>query len=315
MSDLFILLAGIVILLIGVGALMAKENGTERSGRVVFVGCMVAACICFGLAFSFRLGANEVGIPVSVGRIGAPQGPGGMHVKAPWTNIEKLSVLPYTADAIDVRLRTNEGGEFAARFTPRWHTTKDAATDLYRNRRTSDEATITKQVVNPLLGGMASEIAKTLDNDATLDAKGAVIRQGVTNTSTLTFARTVQDVLTPRLLTKGIVLDDLTINGDFTLSDTMRSALANLAASKSRTKNAVQDVQTAVQEAAAAKARAAGARDATAEIPATVTAQQVAMYCAQVWAAEAKRATEKGVSLYTVPCGSAASTAGILVGK
>ena len=40
---------------------------------------------------------------------------------------------------------------------------------------------------------------------------------------------------------------------------------------------------------------------------------QIQVYCANVWRDEIRRATEKGVAVYTTPCGST-SGAGVLVG-
>lgn len=117
----------------------------------------------------------------------------------------------------------------------------------------------------------------------------------------------MQDTLAPKLAAKGIVLDEVAVVGDWALSDAMRSQLASLAASKARTQVAQQDRLTAEAEAAAARERAGAAGN----IP-SLSPQQVTVYCANVWRDEVRRATEKGVPVYTVPCGSAGG--GVLVG-
>lgn len=303
--DVVLLILGVIVAFVGIAAVFLAEN--RGTGVVTLAGCGAVTAILFSLAFTYTLGANEVGIEVARGKIGTTEGPGGWHGKAPWTKVEKLTVLPYTADAADITLRTKDGGEFAARFIPRWHTDQARAVSLYRQTRTGDEGDITRRIIDPLLSGIASDTAKTLRNDNTLDATGKVTEEGVASMSTLTFGKRVKDALAPLLEQKGILLDDVTISGDFTLSDAMRAQLANLAASKAKTQVALQDEQTAKAEAAASRERATAANS----IP-TLSPAQVSVYCAQLWAAEARRATEKGVALYTSPCG--ASNAQVLIG-
>lgn len=304
--DIVILIVGIVAALVGIAALFSREL-TKAAGVTAFVGASLVAGICFVLAFSYRLGANEVGVQITFGKIGSVEGPGGLHTKAPWTDVQKLSVYPFTANPVDYTLRNKDGGEFAARFVLRWHTDKARAVALYQQHRTSDEQQITDRVVAPLLSGVASDTAKALRNENVLDAKGTVVEEGVATMSTLTFAKRVQDALAPKLSAKGVILDEVSIVGDWALSDAMRGQLANLAASKARTQVAAQDRLTAEAEAAAARERAGAAGN----IP-SLTPQQVQVYCANVWRDEIRRATEKGVPVYTTPCGTPG--AGVLVG-
>lgn len=308
MAGVIAAVSGVIFILIGLTGLKAKTppgKGTHRGATVTVL--FVVGGLLLGVGFSYRLGANEVGVPVTFGRIGTPTGPGGIYLKRPWTSVEKMTVLPYTPDEdADVTLRTADGGQFSARFRARWHTTREAAADLYRNRRTSDEATITKQVVQPLLAGVASERAKALGNDATYDPNDStkVIIQGVATTSPLAFGRQVQDALAPLLAEKGIVLDDVIVVGDFTISKEMNDALNAQAAQRAKTKRAREDVATAKQEADAARERAAGQSDAIAKIPVTLTPAQAQVLCSRTWAEEVRRATEKGIAMYTNPCGS-----------
>jgi hypothetical protein len=305
--DTVLFVIGALIALIALGALFAAES--KAAGVTAFVGGALVAAICFGLAFTYRLGANEVGVQITFGKIGTVEGPGGLHSKAPWTDVQKMTVYPFTANPIDYTLRNKDGGEFAARFQPRWHTDADHAVALYKQHRTSDEQQVTDKVVNPLLSGVASDTAKVLRNENVLSPDGkTVVEEGVATMSTLTFAKRVQDALAPKLAEKGIILDEIAILGDWSLSDAMRAQLASLAASKARTQVAQQDAVTAQAEVAAAKARAGAAGN----IPA-LTQQQVQVYCANVWRDEVRRATEKGVPVYTVPCGDS-SGAGVLVG-
>lgn len=303
--DTILFAAAILAVVLAVAAFLILED--RKEGATVFAGFTFIGAVLIALSVTYTLGANEVGIEVNRGRIGSTQGPGGWHTKAPWTKVEKLTVLPYTADPVDIAMRNGDGGEFSARFIIRWHTDADRAVTLYQQTRTDDEGDITTRIIRPLLAGVASDLANTYGNDSTLDAAGKVARQGVASASPLTFGRQVRDALAPLVAAKGILLDEVAIDGAFTLSDKMRAQLDALAASKARTQVALQDEQTAKAEAAAAAERAKAANS----IPA-LGAQQVQVYCAQLWAAEARRATEKGVPLYTSPCGDGETS--ILVG-
>lgn len=307
--DIVILIVGILAVLVAFGALFGSED--KGMGVLAFIGAALVAGICFVLAFSYRLGANEVGVLITFGKIGAVEGPGGLNSKAPWTDVQKMSVLPFTSNPVDYKLRNKDGGEFSARFVTRWHTDKTNAVALYKQHRTSDEQQITDKVVNPLLSGVASDTAKGLRNENIIGPDGkTVVEEGVATMSTLAFAKRVQDILAGKLAQKGIVLDEVAVVGDWALSDAMRSQLASLAASKARTQVAQQDRLTAEAEAAAARERAGAAGN----IP-SLSPQQVEVYCANVWRDEVRRATEKGVPVYTVPCGPTGNDVLIGAGK
>ena len=201
--DVILLIIGAIAALIGFGMLFgAKPKSVGVTG---FVGCALVACIAAALAFSYRLAPNEVGVSITFGKIGSVEGPGGLHSKAPWTSVQKMTVYPFTADPVDYTLRNKDGGEFAARFVVRWHTDAEHAVALYKQNRTSDEQEITNKVVNNLLSGIASDTAKGLRNENVMAADGkTVTEEGVATMSTLVFAKRVQEALAPKLAAKGI---------------------------------------------------------------------------------------------------------------
>jgi hypothetical protein len=314
--DVFLFIVGIVLLLAGLFAFL----GSARN-RLAGVGALtvftVLAGLCMGGAFTYTLKANEIGLEVARGRIGDAVGPGGnptgilgTYTKAPWSTVEKFSSLPYTGDALDQTLRTRDGSEFGVRMIPRWHTDAQHVQTLYRQaNRTSDEGEITKKIVHLYLKGVAGDVANSIPTDNVVDVQtGKITEFGVANLSTTEFGKRISTKLQPVLEAKGIVLDEIVVDGAINPSDKMKDKLEALAASRNRTQVAINDEATAAAEARAAQARAGSASS----VP-NLTPQQLAYACAQLWAQEARRATEKGVALYTSPCATAGS-AGILVG-
>lgn len=306
--DLILTLLGGAFVLIAVIAAAGMFKGRDGAGSS-FAGASFLAAICLFFGLSYTLGANEVGLEITRGVINEePVGPGGLHAKGPLTKVEKFSILPYTGGDVDLQMTNLDGGTFGLRVTPRWHASEDKVVDLFKSRRTSDESEIEEKILRPLLSGHANDVAKQYSNSTVYTPDGkAIVSEGVPTMSTLDFTKKVFDLVAPQLLESGIVLDSLTPTGKVSVSEQMQQAINENAASREKTKNATQDVLTAKQEALAAKERANGARDAATALPASLTPEQVQVLCMQAWQTEMKRATEKGVPVYTVPCGAAST--------
>lgn len=321
--DQFLLLVGAVVFLVGIGAFFTAKS------KAAGVGALTLMTIIGGLlmagAFTYTLKANELGLEISRGRIGQSTGPGGneggllgTYTKSPFTTVEKFSSLPYTGESVDVPMRSRDGGDFSARLTPRWHTDSQMVTGpdgkqvsnlelLYRNaNRTSDEGEITKNLVHLYLRNAAGDVANTIPTDNVLDKEGKVVETGVPNLSVTALADLIETKAKTELAKKGILLDEVVIQGKLVLSPKMQAQLDDLSAARVRTQVALQDKATATAEADAARERS----NVATSIPNLTPGQQIA-YCAQLWATESRRATEKGIPLYTAPCAS--GSAGVLV--
>ena len=324
--DQLMFFIGVVIFLLGFLTFFGAKD--KRSGVGALVLCTVAGGLLLTGSLTYTLKANELGLEISRGRIGESTGPGGnpggflgTYGKSPFTSVEKFSSLPYTGDSIDVAMRSRDGGDFSARLTPRWHTDAALVTDptlipadrkeitnlelLYRQaNRTSDEGEITKKIVHLYLRNAAGDIANKIPTDNVLDAKGKeVVEFGVPNLSVTELAAQIRDKAKTELAKKGVILDEVVIEGKLNLSEKMQAQLDNLAAARTRTQVAIADEATAASEARAAVARAGQVTS----IP-NLTPGQRDAYCAQIWAQEARRATEKGIPLYTSPCSTGANT-------
>lgn len=316
--DLALAVVGIVLLAAGVIFLLGAESkSTGIGGLSAFT---LIAALCLSGAFTYTLKANELGLEISRGRIGEATGPGGnpdglfgAYTKSPLTTVEKFSSLPYTGEPVDVAMRSRDGGDFSGRFTPRWHTDANVAKIpgpdgkpitnlelLYRQaNRTSDEAEITRKIVHLYIRNAAGDVANGIPTDSVYNDKGQVVETGVPNLSVTTFAELVKTKVTPELEKKGIILDEIVVEGKFNLSEKMQAQLDALSASRTKTRIALEDESTANAEARAAKARAGAATS----VP-NLTPEQAQIFCVQVWAGEMRRATEKGVPVYTNPCTS-----------
>ncbi len=288
------ILAGILILLglvtLG-GASAQREAQVKSGGRMVAAAFLIFGISLIGFKTFFYVSATEVAVPITFGNVGAPVGPGGMHVKAPWTSIETLPVRPFTLpEDIQVSARTSQGGNVIAKFGARWQVDKNDAGKVYLQVRTGDEEKISKDLVEKSLATAVGNVYVKYDNStattARVQAEGEVLAE--VNRLLDSYGVNVTQVFL-----RQVDPDEKT-----------RDSLNRLSAAKNETLIATQKVETAKQEALAAQAQAVGAKDATAQIPASLTPQQVTLYCAQLWAQAQADATAKGTTLWTTPCGT-----------
>lgn len=263
-----------------------------------FVG-VGGAFIAFGLLIlilcSFTLvKATEVGIPVAFGKVGKPMA-AGVHWTKPWVSVETYPIRPLTTEQT-VDVRTSEGGKVTARVAARWVVIEEKASETYFQARTGDENAIQEKIVDPNLRQAVNTVysAKTnvdAANDRT-DAPGKILTEA------------------NRLLADyGIKMSTVLLRQVDPDEQTAR-AVASYAAEQQKTRIAEQATKTAEQEAARNKVSAEGVKDAAAQLPSGLSEQQVALLCAQAWERVAASAVEKGVALYTAPCGGSVAVAG-----
>ncbi len=163
---------GLVLLVVGaILAVIGKlkvDGGPGRNGiitppRVVrfrTAGVALAAIgVVVAIGSSARLvGATDVGVPVTLGKIGQPLGPG-IHLVAPWTQVNSFSTRLQQSDMSQtigegdrtttdgIEVLSSEGGRMVLDVTVRYAVNKESAGDLFR--RVGSMTGIRENVVRP----------------------------------------------------------------------------------------------------------------------------------------------------------------------
>lgn len=277
-----------------VGAARVKNDKEVKSTLRIAGGVLVVlALLVFGFKTIYYVSATEVGVPVTLGKVGAPVS-SGVHFKSPLTSIETLPVRPFTLpEDIQISVRTSQGGNVVAKYGARWVVDPKEAGNVYLQVRTGDEEKISKDLVEKSLATAVGNVYVKYDNATATTSRVQAETEVMTEVNRLLDPYGVK---VTQVFLRQVDPDDKT-----------KDSLNKLSAAKNETLIAEQKVQTAQQEAAAAQARAKGAQEATAQIPRDLTPQQVTLYCAQLWAQAQQDATEHGQTLWTTPCGSGSS--------
>jgi regulator of protease activity HflC (stomatin/prohibitin superfamily) len=299
------ILAGILLLLaliVAIGAGGNKDDQVKGGGRLIAVVLFVVAILLLAFKSFFYVSATEVAVPITFGNVGTPVGPGGLHTKAPWTSIETLPVRPFTLpEDIQVSARTSQGGNVIARFGARWQVDKNDAGKVYLQVRTGDEEKISKDLVEKSLATAVGNVYVKYDNSTATTSRVQAETEVLAEVNRLLDSYGVN---VTQVFLRQVDPDEKT-----------KDSLNRLSAAKNETLIATQKVATATQEALAAAEAAKGAQKATAEIPNNLTAQQVTLYCAQLWAQAQSDATNKGTTLWTTPCGGASGATPLVNAK
>lgn len=295
--------------LILIGVLAARflevKDINRKATRVpgIILGCFLAALgLCLMLFKStFFISSTEIGVPITFGKLGAPV-ESGVHVKAPWTSVVTLPIRPYALpEDIKIVAQTSQGNVVTTVYGGRWEVDAKNAGATYLQVRSGDEGKISKELVEKSLGAAILNVYVKYDNQtatrARVEAEGAVFTEA-------------NRILAPY----GVRMTQVFLRS-VTPDEKTRQALEKVSAAKSETEIAEQKVLTAKQEALAAAEAAKGAKAAAGEIPSNLTATQVQIYCAQLWANAVEAATEKGVPLWTTPCAAGSSATPLVQAK
>lgn len=163
---------GLVLALVGLGlAVVGKfkvAGGPARNGvlnpprqiRARSAGVAIAAVgVVIAIGSSVRLvAATDVGVPVTLGKIGQPLGPG-VHLVSPWTQVNAFSTRLQQSDMSQtvgegdrtttdgIEVLSSEGGRMVLDVTVRYAVNKESAGDLFR--RVGSMVGIRENVVRP----------------------------------------------------------------------------------------------------------------------------------------------------------------------
>lgn len=273
------------------------EAATIRFGMTIvgFVAIGIAAMALFLSSF-VTIQGNELGVPVTFGRVGAELKPG-PHFLAPWTDVETYPTRPFPVKDKDAEARSAQNGHFSLTLGARWHTSDGR--ELWYQARSGDEKTISDTIVDPLL-------AQAARNVFSLRTNAQAIQDAVGNEQAI-------KAELQRLVDKyGITVDDVYVRKSEP-DATTSSVIAQLTAQQQLTDVATAALATAKKQHDVVVQQSQNAKDAASTLPTDLSPQQVTMYCARLWADTEAAAIAKGVTLYTSPC-SSASAPNILVG-
>lgn len=279
-----LLLGGTITLAVGV---VGRRVGLAATGfGIGFVGFLIAV-----FSMVTIVSATEVGVPVSFGKVGSPL-TAGLHVVAPWTDVESLPVRPFPVEDMTIKGRTSQGGQVNATVGARWHVIPAQAGDLYLQVRTGDEDQISKTVVDKALGTAVGNVFVTEDNQtATTDRTGV--------------ERALNDEVNRLVSSYGITVDNVwlrQVEPDQTTAD----ALARVAAQQRATIIAQEANKTAQADATRRLTEAEGLKQAASQV-ANLSPTQVQALCLQAWERMETAAINQGQPMYTAPCGSGSS--------
>jgi hypothetical protein len=271
----------------------ADDAKGVRLGLLIAGWLTVAGAVIWLLVATITIvGANEVGVPVTFGKIGTPL-QSGPHVTAPWTDVETLPTRPRTFE-VDATVRTNESGRVTIRLAGRWATDRNQAGNLYTQARTGDEERIQRELISPNLASAAGEFYGGLNNyDAVTGEKWQANAAGVEAVAVKTLAK------------YGIDLDSVKIRSTAPDEATEKN-IAAFSAQQRATNIAIAGQATATEEAERRRIEALGLKTAAAQIP-SLSPTQFDLLCLQAAERIAAGNQAKGLPTYALPCSAGAA--------
>jgi regulator of protease activity HflC (stomatin/prohibitin superfamily) len=235
--------------------------------------------------------ANEVGVPVTLGKISESPIQSGPHFKAPWTDVEKLPTRPVTVEG-QFTVRTSQAGKVTVNMATRWATDKPSASELYRQARTGDEDDISDKIVLKSLGQAVNQVYVSKTNVEASNERGVI-------------AGEVNAALARLMKPYGITITDTNLRSAEP-DEATQAAIATLAAEQQKTAVAAQAKITAENEAKTRLAIANGIKDA-ANATKNLSPEALASACLSANERAVNYAASKGVSVYVNLCGGTSS--------
>ncbi|WP_137988518.1 prohibitin family protein [Streptomyces vilmorinianum] len=139
-----------VLLLIAAVALFFVGRSMGRASfRLGAAGALIAGLFAGIASCVHVVGAYEVGVPVTFGKVGSPMTPG-VTVISPFTTVTSFSTRPVDLNLSDkdvVEVRSSQGGVMEVEVTVKWAVAPTKAVELYR--LAGSEAAIQQRLVFP----------------------------------------------------------------------------------------------------------------------------------------------------------------------
>lgn len=272
-----------------------EESGEPNIGK--FVAWLFAGLTVVGLGFTTVtiVKATEVGVPVALGKVGAPLG-SGVHLVTPWTRVESYPIRPVAVELAGdstILARTSDAGQMRVEVATRWQVDPAKAADLYLQVRTGDDEFISESlVVKNLRQAVGVVYSRTPNLEAVNDRENVALQ--------------IQEQLQKQLDSYGVIVEDVNLRSvepDEKTADT----ISQFARQQQATRIAEEGKKTAKIEAQRRSIEAKGLKRA-ARVFASVSPAQADVLCQQAWERMQAKALEAGNTLYTSPCGTGGAT-------
>jgi regulator of protease activity HflC (stomatin/prohibitin superfamily) len=271
------------------------EINPKRITRLV--GAVFAGlAVIFTFASTFVVvPATEVGVPVAFGHVSEHLNPG-VHFVAPWVTVDKYPTRPVTVQLTGnekVIARTADAGQMQVEVAARWRVEKQDAKTLYFQSRTGDIGSISDTIVLPNLRQAVGQVYSVTGNlDAISD------RERV--------AEDIRKQLNKQLSHYGIVVDSVAMRS-VEPDNATAATISQFASQQQATRIAEEAKKTATIEAERRIIEAQGLKK-SAQAAGGMTASEMQSVCMQIWQQVVTRGIDKGVTVYTNPCTSSATT-------
>jgi regulator of protease activity HflC (stomatin/prohibitin superfamily) len=254
----------------------------------------IAAIMLFATTFTV-VPATEVGVPVAFGHVSEHLNPG-VHFVAPWTTVDKYPTRPVTVQLTGndkVIARTADAGQMQVEVAARWRVEKEDAKTLYFQSRTGDINNISDTIVLPNLRQAVGQVYSVTGNlDAISD------RERV--------AEDIRKQLNKQLAHYGIVVDSVAMRS-VEPDNATAATISQFASQQQATRIAEEAKKTATIEAERRLIEAQGLKK-SASAAGGMSSSEMQSVCMQVWQQVVTKGIEKGVTVYTTPCGNLATT-------
>ncbi|MFC7221256.1 SPFH domain-containing protein [Streptomyces polyrhachis] len=287
-----------VLLFITAAALLVLRR--MRIGRHlgwIALGAFGAGGLSLLFSCLFVVGAAEVGVPVTLGKVGEPMR-SGTHFASPLTSVATFSTRAVNLDLggeDSVEVRSSQGGVMTADVTVKWTVAPDKAVDLYR--LAGDEDSIEEQLIVP----DTREIIRNVFAAHTSEEGYASARVAIAGE----IAAQVEARLEPRGLTV------TTVNlRNVKPSKELQAQIDRTIQQEQATARAKEAARTAEAEAERRRIEAEGIARANRILNGSLSDRVLASQCIDAF----EKAAGKG-AVYAVPCGDGSRTPVIVDGS
>ncbi|OEJ95139.1 prohibitin family protein [Streptomyces thermolilacinus] len=288
--SILLLIAAVVLFFVGRG----EGRGAFRLGAV---GAVLAGLLAGVVSCVHVVGAYEVGVPVTFGKVGTPMTPG-MNVISPFTTVTTFSTRPVDLNLSDkdvVEVRSSQGGVMYAELTVKWAVKPSKAVELYR--LAGNEAAIQQRLVFP----DSREIVRNVFARHTSEEGYTSAREKIN--------AEIGELIKERLAPRGI--DVTTVNlRNVKPSDQLQDQIDRKIQQQQATERAQEAARTATAEAERRRIEAEGIARANKILTSSLTDKVLLNQCIEAF----KEAAAKN-PVYTVPCGGGGGTPVIVDGK
>jgi regulator of protease activity HflC (stomatin/prohibitin superfamily) len=239
--------------------------------------------------FIHVVGAYEVGVPVTFGKVGQPW-KSGMHLKSPFTTVTAFSTRPVdlnlTGDDV-VEVRSTQGGVMYAEVTVKWSVDPTKAVSLYR--LAGSEESIQARLVRP----DSREIVRNVFARYTSEAGYSSQREQI--------SAEIDKLIAERLAARGIIVNTVNLR-NVKPSEKLQEQIDLKIQQEQATQRAQEAAKTAQAEAERRRIEAEGIARANAILNRSLTDKVLLSQCIDAF----KEAAAEN-PIYASPCGGSGS--------